>query len=360
MPIKIRQIRGPRKAGEKLTFATLPTGEAKVINSQTLRRKFNSYYGPKADYKFLAEQVRDFSVQDSRERVIPVLLVGKEEEERYQLEATSHYLMLKKVGKRERTIALVPAPAVHDVRYYSYKGKGRNGGGFDAVLNILENGFAGGHEKDDNAVIKRGRSHRNNEWDLSFGWKDKITRGDNYSFELFSEEGQGSYARRNTKNKYNSSWKRRGKIGEGEDEVTFNYGIHYASPRRVLSLNIRLNPESSDKEKLKKMEFYKKEVADKYNIPVRFYETSGKIIRSKGKEWIDHDTYKTLRRIIPKTLEGKVGGIIAIIGLLGGTLFLSYNLTGNVIGSSSTDNFIGAVLFLVGVVGTFFYFRKRR
>lgn len=60
----------------------------------------------------------------------------------------------------------------------------------------------------------------------------------------------------------------------------------------------------------------------------------------------------------------KKGGLekaaVAIIGLLGGVFFLSSNLTGNVIGASQTSlNWIGGVLFIMGLVGAFAYFRKK-
>ena len=53
--------------------------------------------------------------------------------------------------------------------------------------------------------------------------------------------------------------------------------------------------------------------------------------------------------------------IIAVIGLFGAIFFLSSNITGNVIGNltQSSSNLFGAVLFLVGIVGAIFYFRKK-
>jgi hypothetical protein len=61
-----------------------------------------------------------------------------------------------------------------------------------------------------------------------------------------------------------------------------------------------------------------------------------------------------------KNLERRVGGTIAIMGLVGGLFFLSANITGNVVGSSVSLSFnvIGGVLFVVGLVGSFFWFRK--
>lgn len=54
-------------------------------------------------------------------------------------------------------------------------------------------------------------------------------------------------------------------------------------------------------------------------------------------------------------------GMVAAIGLIVGTFFLSSNITGNVIGlSQSTGNIIGSVLIAVGLVGCFSWFRARR
>jgi len=64
---------------------------------------------------------------------------------------------------------------------------------------------------------------------------------------------------------------------------------------------------------------------------------------------------------IKNSLEGKVTSIIAISGLTLSLLFFSSSITGNVIGNitNSTSNILGAVFLLVGIVGSFFYFRNR-
>lgn len=61
-------------------------------------------------------------------------------------------------------------------------------------------------------------------------------------------------------------------------------------------------------------------------------------------------------------LEGKVAGMVAIIGLLGSIIFLSPNLTGNVVSNLSlkNSNIIGAVLFLIAIIGVFFYYLKKK
>jgi len=62
-----------------------------------------------------------------------------------------------------------------------------------------------------------------------------------------------------------------------------------------------------------------------------------------------------------KTLEHTLG-IITGIGSIAGLFFLSSNITGNVIGSlnQTSSNWIGGILFILGLVGTFAYFRKRK
>lgn len=57
----------------------------------------------------------------------------------------------------------------------------------------------------------------------------------------------------------------------------------------------------------------------------------------------------------------KVGAaIFSIVGLIGGLSYLSSNITGNVI-NSNNDHFIwiGGVLFIIGVLGAFTYFKIR-
>lgn len=60
-------------------------------------------------------------------------------------------------------------------------------------------------------------------------------------------------------------------------------------------------------------------------------------------------------------LEGKVTSVIAISGLALSLFFLSSNITGNAIGNltNSTSNYIGVIFLLLGIVGSFFYFRNR-
>ena len=60
-------------------------------------------------------------------------------------------------------------------------------------------------------------------------------------------------------------------------------------------------------------------------------------------------------------LGSKLTSIIAIAGLGLGVFFLSPIVTGNAVSSlnQTNSNWIGGILFLVGLVGAFTYFRKR-
>ena len=74
--------------------------------------------------------------------------------------------------------------------------------------------------------------------------------------------------------------------------------------------------------------------------------------------------WKGLRGVVEEGSEKTARIAVAtasIIGLLGGIFFLSSNLTGNVVGNmtNSTSNWIGGILFAIGLVGAFFYFKKR-
>ena len=69
---------------------------------------------------------------------------------------------------------------------------------------------------------------------------------------------------------------------------------------------------------------------------------------------------KKRREENPGGLE-KTTMIIALTSLVLAIIFLSPNLTGNVIGNmtDSTSNIIGAVFLVIGLVGGFFWFRRR-
>lgn len=73
---------------------------------------------------------------------------------------------------------------------------------------------------------------------------------------------------------------------------------------------------------------------------------------------------KIIKELQENPLIKKSGGseliFLGLIPILIGIFFLSLNLTGNVIGNmtQTTSNWIGGVLFILGVVGSYVYFKK--
>lgn len=63
----------------------------------------------------------------------------------------------------------------------------------------------------------------------------------------------------------------------------------------------------------------------------------------------------------PLSLEKHLTSIIGISSLILALFFLSPNLTGNAIANltTKTSSIIGASLFIVGIVGSYFWFKKR-
>ena len=82
------------------------------------------------------------------------------------------------------------------------------------------------------------------------------------------------------------------------------------------------------------------------------------------KGYFDLDNLKMIRNFLAKgenkNIERKVGGAFAIIGIVGGLIFLAPTLTANVVGNltNSTSSWIGGILFVLGIVGAFFYFKR--
>jgi len=72
--------------------------------------------------------------------------------------------------------------------------------------------------------------------------------------------------------------------------------------------------------------------------------------------------YFDRQRFREKGLENKALALILCATFIISILFSSTNLTGNAIGNlnSNSTSAIGIILFLVGLIGTFFYFRKKK
>lgn len=102
--------------------------------------------------------------------------------------------------------------------------------------------------------------------------------------------------------------------------------------------------------KRKKMDIINLESGRKYSLSP--LETV-KLIKEFGKE-AGQELYKELER--KQGVEKKLISIITIAGFLGSLIFLQSNLTGNTINnlSSTSSNWIGIVLFILGLIGSYF------
>lgn len=101
-----------------------------------------------------------------------------------------------------------------------------------------------------------------------------------------------------------------------------------------------------------------KKITEKYGLKYR-------IIPAKGYEFDKENfSFESLEKEsdYPKarTLETQLASIIAIAGIGVGIFFLSPNLTGNAIANltTKTSSLIGAGLFIIGIVGSYFWFKK--
>jgi hypothetical protein len=113
-----------------------------------------------------------------------------------------------------------------------------------------------------------------------------------------------------------------------------------------------INDSSENKSPKKTLEELKK-FAENHDLKYRF-------VPVKGYEFNEDQLSFALKD--QKELEAKVASIIGISSLIFSLLFLSSTLTGFTISnlSQSSSNLIGLILFLVGLLGAFIYFKKKK
>jgi hypothetical protein len=349
MPIKFRKLKNPTR-GTEIGYATIPlkdidspeiyrdistaiekvydsveNGEYDRGRSNPIKRVAEGWHKPNAStYKMSDEQLlnpmvkelKEFAKSDKKEMSLEVLSPK---------ESDPFYFSLRKTRGQ---ILIVPRPFIHTI-YRTRKNKldttgqadvGSSTAQYNDVLSILKEGFSlpTGKHWDTNALPKKSKEHRFNESYSAGDRKEEgnVTSKDRYSIELFHDEGRTNGS---------------------------EYAIISASPQRILSVNIQLDKDASEEEKEKKMQFYDKEITGRYKVPVRFFDDSGK-------------------RAFPtqQSLEQKFS-VIAIVGFLSSLFFIGSSVTGNAIAdlTSTTSNFIGAGLFLIGIVGALFYFKSK-
>lgn len=89
------------------------------------------------------------------------------------------------------------------------------------------------------------------------------------------------------------------------------------------------------------------------NSAENFYRTFEKGVDEPGYEGL-------LQQMRASRKESGILAFLSVGAIIAGIVFLSPNLTGNAISnlSSSSSNILGGILFLLGVVGAFFYTKK--
>ena len=96
---------------------------------------------------------------------------------------------------------------------------------------------------------------------------------------------------------------------------------------------------------------------------VKNYEKVGRLDKMADIYELGHEPIKAkiIRNKLKSRLENRMVAVIATASILGSLFFFSSNLTGNIIGNlnQTVSNGIGGILFVLGLVGAFVYFRKR-
>ncbi|MGV8151557.1 MAG: hypothetical protein ACP5OG_00595 [Candidatus Nanoarchaeia archaeon] len=100
--------------------------------------------------------------------------------------------------------------------------------------------------------------------------------------------------------------------------------------------------------------------AGRYEELAKVYEQISKDYKEKGNEkWAERFRLNA-EKIRRKSLERKVSGVAASVFFSLSIMYLSLKFTGNVIGNSSSMNFFGGTLFLLGLLASFFYLKANK
>lgn len=105
------------------------------------------------------------------------------------------------------------------------------------------------------------------------------------------------------------------------------------------------------------MKFYRSQITKKYHVPVRIFTLSDNYQNNDFEK-----QNSVLQRVDAEgNLEKKVLSIVATLGILSGLFFLSSNITGNVVGNlnQTSSNWIGGILFVIGLIGGYFFVRRK-
>jgi hypothetical protein len=108
-------------------------------------------------------------------------------------------------------------------------------------------------------------------------------------------------------------------------------------------------------------EYHRQQDTRDYNQAHELNKKYDSLISKYGKDSKKVYNFEKKELGMYRRKPSKMEGALIIIGLAAGLLFLSPNLTGNVISNLSpgNPNIIGSILLLAGIVGAFFYFKAK-
>lgn len=122
-------------------------------------------------------------------------------------------------------------------------------------------------------------------------------------------------------------------------------------------------PKSLKEERKEGLDIYSRNMAagrvkEATDVLSQRYNLQTKIIPARGYFLFETQFKKKQKG----RLEEIISAVVAIIGFTGVLFLLSTNLTGNVIGDTNNSglNWAGIVLFVIGLIGSFFWLKKRK
>lgn len=152
-----------------------------------------------------------------------------------------------------------------------------------------------------------------------------------------------------------------------DDVPKLNQTHEYRPTSKLLANHRQYMEDKSQDEKVfwnEYLERKKKGIKEKINLTGRIVRYPEQRERARGYitdlKKIGREAGEELAQ--SKNLENKVLSVIAIAGFWAGIFFLSPIVTGNAVGNlnQTSSNWIGGILFIVGLISAFVYFRRRK
>lgn len=209
-------------------------GEGNLVDENDCRRY-------KENIGYYVNDIRNFVKSTEKEDWFN-LGPRKKDPDRRDDEQTQYMFSMKKGATK---LIIMQQPVVHGMFSGNFGVKTP----YEGLQSILNKGFISSRSADGNTLRKKDKDYRFTGYDIKMeGEIGDIKNGDSYAVELFPEEG---------------------------NRAGLEYTVRKASTDRISSVNICLNELASSEEKEEKMAFYKKEIFEKYKIPVRFFVLVG-------------------------------------------------------------------------------------